>query len=288
MRFRMSEASTARGETGRVQSVARAASILRILGDAPHGLALKEIARRAGLAPSTCHRLLTTLEPEGFVRHDAAGGGWRVGVGLYAIGAAFRDSRDLQSLARPHLRALMETTGETANLFVLEQGQVVCVGQVESRQPMRAITAVGGRVAPYCSGAGKAILAALPEAEARAFLAESDRPRLTARTLTDLPALEAALHETRARGWALDDGEHAESLRCVAAAIHDEEGAPIAAVSVSGPASRLDDAAVAALGPRVRRAAAAVTRDYGGRVPPRAEADPARARTPRPSPDPGV
>ncbi len=256
-----------RGEGGRVQSVARAASILRILGEAPHGLPLKDVARRAALAPSTCHRLLTTLEPEGFVRHDAAGGGWRVGVGLYAIGAAFRESRDLHSLARPHLRGLMETTGETANLFVLEQGQVVCVGQVECRQTMRAITAVGGRVAPYCSGAGKAILAALPEEEALARLDAAPRPRLTARTLTDLPALGAALAEARARGWALDDGEHAEGLRCVAAAVHDEEGAPVAAVSVSGPASRLSDSALESLGARVLRAAAAVTRDYGGRVP---------------------
>jgi IclR family acetate operon transcriptional repressor len=121
-------------------------TLLRHLAASGDGMSLTELSEAAGLPPSTTHRLLTTLESERFVRPDPHGGAWRIGVAAFIVGSAFARSRDKLSLARPYLRRLMELTGETANLFVETDGEAICIGQIESRHAMRAITGVGGRI----------------------------------------------------------------------------------------------------------------------------------------------
>ncbi|MEM9782503.1 MAG: helix-turn-helix domain-containing protein, partial [Pseudomonadota bacterium] len=143
---------------GQVRSLTRALSLMRHLAAANEGMSLTELSEAAGLPPSTTHRLLTTLEAERFVRPDPQGGVWRVGVAAFYVGASFARSRDKLALTRPYLRRLMEVSGETANLFVESDGEAVCIGQIESRHAMRAITGVGGRIALHASGAGKVLL----------------------------------------------------------------------------------------------------------------------------------
>ena len=132
--------------TGQVLSLTRALSLLRHLAESGDGMSLTELSESTGLPPSTTHRLLTTLESERFVRPDPQGGLWRIGVAAFFVGAAFARSRDKLTLTRPYLRRLMELSGETANLFVESDGEAICIGQIESRHAMRAITGVGGRV----------------------------------------------------------------------------------------------------------------------------------------------
>ncbi|MEO1275337.1 MAG: IclR family transcriptional regulator, partial [Pseudomonadota bacterium] len=148
--------------SGEVQSVRRALSLLDALAEHGGGASLKELAGATALAPSTAHRLLTTLESARFVRFDPVEGAWRIGVAAFTVGGAFLAGRDLSVIARPYLRRLMEITGETANLYLWTEQEPVCVAQVECRQTMRAIAKVGTRVRIHCSGAGKAIVAALP------------------------------------------------------------------------------------------------------------------------------
>ena len=252
---------------GQVRSLTRALSLLRHLAASADGMTLTELSDAASLPPSTTHRLLTTLESERFVRPDAQGGLWRVGVAAFFVGSAFARSRDKLSLARPYLRRVMELSGETANLFVESDGEAICIGQIESRHAMRALTGVGGRVRLHSSGAGKALLAHLEPARRERLLGSMALPRETQRTITDRARLEAGLDALRVAGFGVDDEEHALGLRCVAAPVFDEFGHAVAAISVSGPSARIPAERIPALGKMVAQAALEATRDYGGVMP---------------------
>ncbi|MGG7565914.1 IclR family transcriptional regulator [Rhodovulum sp. DZ06] len=253
------------GRAGQVRSITRALTVMRALSESADGLTLSETAAKAGLAASTAHRILTTLEAERFARFDGAAGVWHVGVSAFTVGAAFARTRDVIALARPYMRRLMEQTGETANVFLESGGEAVCMAQIESRHSMRALTRVGGRVKMHWSGAGKAILAHMREEQARAILAEHGMPRATSRTLVTEDAVLAELERIRAAGISIDDEENAEGMRCVAAAVLNEQGLPAAAISVSGPKARIGEDKLRAIGETVKRIAGEITRDYGGR-----------------------
>jgi IclR family acetate operon transcriptional repressor len=248
-----------RAAPGQVQSLTRALEVLRVIAAAPDGLILRDVARAAGLPVSTAHRLLTTLEGERFVRANPDTAVWTIGAEAFAVGQGFVRARDVAALARPRLRALTSRWGETASLYLEADGGLICAAQVESRQMVRAVTRVGGLVSMHCTAAGKAWLAATQEPD----LSGLRYDRRTPRTLTTEAGLRAAVDVTRAQGWALDDEELVEGVRCVAAAVLDEEGRPLAALSVSGPVSRVTPAAAAALGAAVASAAADLSRDCG-------------------------
>lgn len=261
---RTASAPRAARDTGQVQSLTRALVILDALAETTDGMTLSDVAQVVGLAPSTAHRLLTTLESRRFVRFVASEGLWQVGVQSFVVGQAFRRSRDVVTLARPQMRQLMEATGETVNLYIEEGGEAVCMAQVESRQMMRAIARPGGRVKLHCSGAGKAMLAYLRADEVARIFQSHGLARATEKTLDTPKRLKADLEAVRARGFAIDDEEHAVGLRCVAASVLDEEGRPLAALSVSGPSARIDETAMSMIGGLVRRAAVSVTELAGG------------------------
>lgn len=249
---------------GQVRSLTRALRLMRHLAESGDGMSLTELSEAASLPPSTTHRLLTTLESERFVRPEAQGGLWRIGVAAFFVGTAFARSRDKLSLAQPYLRRLMETSGETANLFVESDGEAICIGQIESRHAMRAITGVGGRVLLHSSGAGKVLLAHMEPSRRQRVVSTMVLPRETQRTITERAKLDTALDEVLARGFAVDDEEHALGLRCVAAPVFDELGRAVAAISVSGPGARVTQERLPALGRMVAQAALEATRDYGG------------------------
>lgn len=253
--------------SGQVRSLTRALSLLRHLAGNGDGMTLTELSEASGLPPSTTHRLLTTLEAERFVRPDPQGGLWRIGVAAFFVGSAFARSRDTLTLTRPYLRRLMEMSGETSNLFLESDGEAVCIGQIESRHAMRAITGVGGRVRLHSSGAGKVLLAFMEPGRKAVLASSMTMNRVTPSTLTAPEQLEANLAEIGETGYAIDDEEHAMGLRCVAAPIFDEFGFAVAAISVSGPSARIPTDRLTALGQMVRQAAREATRDYGGKNP---------------------
>lgn len=253
------------GRNGQVQALARALAILNALAETPEGVSLTEIAQQVGLPISSTHRLLRTLQHEQFVRFDPERAIWSVGVQTFVVGNAFLRNRQLVQTARPHLRSLMEESGETANLAVLDDDRALCLYQVECRQMMRAMTRLGSRLPLHCSALGKALLQTLPERERARILHHHGLPRLTAKTITRPTDLNAELIRSRRLGYAVDDEEHAVGLRCVAATVCDELSAPIAAISVSGPTARIGEDRIAVLGAMVRRAAETITHEYGGR-----------------------
>jgi IclR family acetate operon transcriptional repressor len=248
-----------------VQSLSRALGLLNALAAQDGGLALSEVARTVGLAVSTTHRLLSTLQQEGFVRFDEERGVWTVGVQAFIVGSAFLRARELTAVAKPVMRRLMERSGETVNLAVEDRGEAIYVAQVECRKMMRAIARPGGRAMMHASGVGKALLAAMGTEEAERVAAMHGLPAETSKTIRSVDGLRAELEQVRRRGYAVDDEENAVGLRCVAAAIYDEYAQPVAALSLSGPTARIGDALVAPLGTAVREAADEITSALGGK-----------------------
>lgn len=246
-----------------VQSISRALRLLSRLADHPDGTALGDIAKQVGLAPSTAHRLLSTLQQEGFAEHDGENGDWRIGVTAFTVGNAYLAGRSIAAHSRAVARQLMETTGETVNLGVLQDGAGVIILQTECRELMRMVVPLGSRVPLHASGIGKALLSTLTPADVDTILHTHGLSRFTEFTLDKPAELHAALTETRKRGFTIDNEEHAVGLRCVAAPVFNQHGDAEAALSVSGPKSRISTARLPELGAQVRDAAREISARIG-------------------------
>ncbi|ASY72968.1 IclR family transcriptional regulator [Sinorhizobium fredii] len=249
-----------------VQVLDRSLALFSLVADRD-GSTLTDLADETGLAPSTIHRLLTSLSSHGMVAHDPDTGEWTIGVRAFEIGNAFLRFRKLGTISRPFLKRLMEESGETANIGIEDDGDVVFISQVESHAPMRAFFRPGRRGPSHASGIGKAILSTWSDTEIAKTLGGKTLTHFTDRTLKTLPALIRNIQEIRNRGWSIDDEEHTLGMRCIAAPLFNEYGEAIGGISISGPSVRIDDDRLETLGSLVRRTADELTRAIGGHRP---------------------
>jgi len=252
---------------GGVQSVDRALLIIETLAEDDEGYRLCDLAIRTGLSTSTVHRLLATLEKRRFVQFDRYESKWHVGAQSFAVGATFARRRNFTAQAMPYLRKLRDQTRETANLAVVDDGSIIVLTRMESREIMRSLTKVGGRVAMVASGAGKAVLATYSDEDVNAIIRRQGMPRLTEKSIVRPSELFRELQAIRRQGYAVDDEEARMGLRCVAAVVYSDCSEPLAAISVSGMTSRVTDDRLPALGRTVREVAAELTVALGGVMP---------------------
>jgi IclR family acetate operon transcriptional repressor len=246
-----------------VQALDRALHILEVLADG-EGMSLTELAEAAGQSPATTYRVLSTFEAHGMVEVQPATQLWFVGQEAFRIGSAFLGRTNLVEQARGVMRELMAATGETANLAIADGGQVVFISQVETHEPIRAFFRPGTRGPIHASGIGKALLAYhAPEAVER-IVREQGLPAFTPHTITGRERLLREMAEVRARGWAMDDEERTEGMRCIAAPIFNEFREAVAGISISGPTQRMAQRPSEELGRQVRAAADRITRATGG------------------------
>src|SRR4030081_1744381 len=257
---------------GGVQSVDRALSILERLAEDDEGYRLSDLAVRTGLSTSTVHRLLATLEKRRFVQFDRYELKWHVGAQSFTVGATFARRRNFVAQAMPYLRKLRDQTRETANLAVVDDESIIVLTRMESREIMRSLTKVGGRVAMVASGVGKAVLATYSDEDINAIICRQGMPRLTEKSIVRASDLFREIEAIRRQGYAVDDEEARMGLRCVAAVVYNDCGEPLAAISVSGMTSRVTDDRLPALGRTVREVAAELTVALRGVLPVAAEA----------------
>src|SRR5437588_743337 len=248
---------------GGVQSVDRALLIIETLAEDDEGYRLSDLAVRTGLSTSTAHRLLTTLEKRRFVQFDRDGSKWHVGAQSFVVGSTFVRRRNFATQAMPYLRKLRDQTRETANLAVVDDESIIVLTRMESREIMRSLTKVGGRVAMVASGVGKAVLATYSDEDVNAIIRRQGMPRLTEKSIVRPGELFKELQIIRRQGYAVDDEEARMGLRCVAAVVYNDCGEPLAAISVSGMTSRLTDERLPALGRVVHEVAAELTAVLG-------------------------
>jgi IclR family acetate operon transcriptional repressor len=244
-------------EPGGVQSVRRVFDLLELIADGGGAQGISQLSTDSGLPVPTIHRLLRTLTASGYVRQDPSR---RYALGPRLIRLGNLAGRAFGSWSRPLLTRLVEATGETANLAVLEGAEVVYLTQAPSPHSVRMFTEPGRRVLAHCTGVGKALLAELPPDEVTRLVAPTGMPANTPHTITDIEVLLGELAAVRERGYALDDGEQELGVRCVAVAVPHADART--AVSISGPSGRIHDDAVAAAVPVLKDVAALLARNY--------------------------
>ena len=235
-----------------IQALDRGLRLLTLIAESPHPLSRSEVARQAGLNPSTAFRLLATLEAHGLIERVPGGGGYRRGVATLLLAAGGIEEA-IRRHARPLLEVLRDATGESAVVSAVGAASFAPLDQADGIHAL-SVRWIGRRFPLTCTSPGKLVLAALPERELDAFLA---RPieACTPLTLTDPGAIRAELAEVRRTGIATSIGDHELGVIGISAAAHGDAGRPVAIVSVTGPDVRLTAARLDGIAPLVRSAA---------------------------------
>lgn len=244
--------------TPRTLSLEKAVGLLRAIARAGGDAPISSLAAETGLAPSTTHRLAASLERLGLIVREKRGH-YHIGPLVRDLAATAEPRALLARVGRPHLQRLARRHRKTAHLAVFEGDMVTYLAKAHARNS-RILTIEGAQLEAYCSGLGKALLAHLPRTDRERYLAEGPFPRLTATTLTEPDALRAELDRIRKRGYALDNAEIIDDLKCVAVPIFDSQGRIEAALSVSGPAADYSPAYIKALAAELQDCAADLSR----------------------------
>lgn len=246
-----------------IKSLDRAMAVFEHLST-KSGVSLSALSDQMGESTATLYRILFTLETRGLVEFDQAQQLWHIGPAAFIVGARFLRRTSLVERARPVLRALMEETGETANLGIQKGDQVLFVSQVETHANIRAFFPPGSLSPLHASGIGKALLAFMDEAQCDRVLTSAERQRFTAHTLCDSGLLKDDLVQSKARGYSIDGEEKNLGMRCIAAPVFNHYGEVVAGLSVSGPTSRVSVDKISVLATSVMTAAGNLTSALGG------------------------
>lgn len=244
-----------------VQSLDRAIDLIEAFHDGTEELGVAELALMLGLPRATVHRLLASLTHRGFLAHDERSGRYRLGLKLFELGSLVGNSLDVKSIAHPYMVELVKESGETSHLVILDGVDIVFVDKVETDNPFRMVSQIGGRLPARDSGSGKALLAQLDDDELTRRFADAVSVEQVGRL--DLTRLRAHLETVRRQGWAIDDQETQAGLRCVGTVIRDHTRHAVAGISISGPIVRIADERVPDLARLLCSKAGAISRALG-------------------------
>jgi DNA-binding IclR family transcriptional regulator len=237
-------------------------ALLDMLSESDVPLSLAEICTRMGLHKSTAHRSLIVLERTSMIERTPEGR-FRLGLKLYELGNRAVEQIDLRDRVQPFFRRLAMEVGETVHLSVLQKTKVVYLDKVEPNRRVCMTSKSGTSNPVYCTSMGKAMLAFLPDDPREEVLSKIKFTRFTSKTLCSREALLKSLERVKKRGFAIDDEEIEVGVRCVGAPIFDENRYPIAAVSVSGPASRITVQSVPGIAEKLIRCCNEISRTLG-------------------------
>lgn len=256
--------STKIAEPTGIQALERGLDVLEALAS-HEGITLTELAGYLDQSTATMHRVLATLQHRRYVETDTERQDWFVGPEAFRLGSAFLRRTNIVERSRSVMRDLMARTGETSNLGIERDGDVLFVSQVETHDTIRAFFPPGTRSPLHASGIGKALLSAFDDERLETFLKTAKFTRFTDKTIANPDELGVAIDQTRRLGYSFDDEERTVGMRCVAASIVDGYGEAVAGISVSGPTIRMPDSKVREVGGLVVEAAAEVSRRLGAR-----------------------
>jgi DNA-binding IclR family transcriptional regulator len=247
----------------RIQAIERAVSILNAFSPEDPELGVTELAERLGLHKSTVHRFMVNLNAAGLVERNPRTGRYRLGLRIFELGGLVMQQMNLWDEALPFLEGLVHDTGETGHLAVLDGGEAIYIERVEARRALRVPSAIGRGYPAHATNLGKVLLADLPPERVEQIVAERGLAAFTPHTITDPEALEAELERIRALGYAVDNEEYDEGLRCIGAPVRDHSGHVVAALGIGGPVTRITPDRVGDLAELVMTAARGLSRRLG-------------------------
>ncbi len=247
-----------------LKSLTKVVRILDCFSTTDRTQSVNDIARRTRLPKSTAHRLLASMRAVGLLEQTGERDHYRLGLKLFELGNTVLANMDLHREARPFVDTLTRLSGQSVHLAVFDGRHAVVVQRADPAPEKAAPPGFIETAPAHCTSVGKAILA-WQDAETIARLTAGGLPRFTDATITDPAALQRELETIRARGYAIDEGEHQPGLRCVGAPVRDRSGRVFAAISASGPAWRLAAAEIPDLAKIVRHNAEAISLCLGYR-----------------------
>jgi len=253
-----------------LDTVSRALGILRLFLDSQHGLSLTDVAHLSGLSKSSATRYLATLEFHGYLRRDSQSLRYHLGSAAVRLGAIAIRRLDVRDIADPYMAQLRDTYRETVNLaFPVPEGRIVYVQVLEANQTVRLTSKLGDEDYAHATALGKAMLAFMSQEQWERCRPKSLTQR-TGNTITDWPSLERELDEVRERGFAIDYRESDAQVCCVGVPILGPHEEVVAALSVSGPASRMSLTTAQRIGPGLVLTANEISAQLGAHKAPRA------------------
>lgn len=247
-----------------VQSAERIFQVAEMLAE--HGeMGLMEISAALGLHKSTVHRLLMSLVYMGYAKQDAETQKYMLSYKIVSMAGKILDRMDILKVAKPYMERLSDLSGETVHLVQREENNILYIYKIEAKVgTIRMVSHVGMVHPMYCSGVGKAIMATLPEKEVKQIWNESIIEKKTEHTITDYEEMKRVLAEVRECGYALDDEENEQGVRCIAASLRDYHNEVRYAFSISGPVSRMTRERVEELSVDVKKVQEELSRELGG------------------------
>lgn len=224
---------------GRLKTLDKALFLLEFLSISKKEISISEINKTLHLGLSTIHRILATFKARGYIIQNQKTMKYRLGIKLFELGYEVQNTNYLIETVKPYLKQLSQTTGETANLAILEGKEVVYIAKIESPEVLTTNIKVGTRLPANCTALGKALLAFISQKEFDNLYEDNKvLPSLTSNSIISLKELKKCLIKVKERGYAIDKEEYRIGVNCVSVPIKDKKGNVISAISLTGPASR--------------------------------------------------
>jgi len=246
-----------------IQSIKRAVKILNSFTPQEKELSITELSKRVNLHKSTIHRILVTLEDEGFVLKDQVSQKYRLGIKLFELGYLVQDQMEIRSYALSIMKELAKKTEESIDLNILSDGKRVSIEKIESPHDVRRIIQLGKSLPLYCGGSGKALLAFLSDEEIEKIIQKEKLIPFGPNTITDTTKLKINLKEIQKNGYAISFEERILGSASIAAPILDYKGKVVASLSISGPTTRFTKKKVPILISLVKEAAKKISISLG-------------------------
>lgn len=222
-----------------VQSLERALNILNKLSEYPDGIQIARLSEQVGLTKSTTHRLLATLVNMHYVVKDEETDKYKLGLQVLFLSRNLLNNSNIVTTAKPFLENLSKEVNETVHLCIEDHGEIVYIDKIESNQSIQMYSRIGSRAPMHSTGVGKILLSDKNQKDFEKLLSKMEFVRKTPTTITSKEEFIKEIEKVKVQGYALDNVENEEVIRCIASPIFDHKGKIIASFSISGPSNRV-------------------------------------------------
>lgn len=223
----------------KIKSINKALDVLEFLSANDGEIGIVEISKQLNMGLSTVHRILATLKSRNYIIQNPKTAKYRLGIKLFELGCEVQSTKNLIKMVRPYLRELSRITNETANLAILEDKEVIYLDTIESSETLRTEIRQGTRTPAHCTALGKCLLAFLTDSDFEQLYRRDEQiTSLTPQSISSWSELKRELNKVKEQGYALDLEEYKIGIHCVGVPIFNGKGEAIAAISITGPASR--------------------------------------------------